>query len=194
MRLWRILICKIFLLLILLSQNVSGKYIALKVGVYDFTSEFARDFYKTSPLLLVSSNLLEMSRIDMNLTTGITYTWVRYNKERHTLTMVPVFVTMIYNLPNVGSRVKPYFGSGMGFLAKYDKNDWLSESHKNYTYGYHVQAGFKIQTTKRIVFAITMQYNSFTPPINESSDVSGVTHTLDIRYNLGKLLKKIPKD
>lgn len=180
-------------MLFLPAQNVSGKYFALKLGIYDFTSEASRDFYSTAPLFLVSTNIVELARLDFNLTAGIAYNRIKYNNTRHTLRMFPAFFSMVYNLPNVGSKFQPFFGSGIGFMAKFDKNEWLPAPHVNYTYGYHILTGFNIPINKRLTFGFTMQYNAFTPPDRESIDVSGVIHTFELKYNLGKLLKKVNK-
>jgi|GEM_PF-928576 len=189
----RNLICKAFVIMLLSTNSVMGRYIAVKVGLYDFTSEVSRDFYSTTPLLLVGTNIFEMARLEINFSAGMAYNKISYSDSKHTLNMYPAFVTMVYNLPNVGSRVQPYFGSGLGFLAKFDKNEMLPNPHINYTYGYHILAGLKTHLKKRYSIAFTMQYNSFTPSNTESINVSGVIHTLELRYNLGKLLKTTNK-
>lgn len=183
----RILICNLFV--IILITNVSGKYLSAKIGIVDFTSEASRDFYHTTPVLVLSSNVVQMARLDVVLSLGYSHTKVNYNDTKHNVNAFPGFVSMMYNLPNVGSRVAPYFGSGIGFLAKYDKNEWLSKAHKSYTYGYHILAGCYVPMNKRLAIDISMQFTSFTPPNNESIDVSGVVHTIGIRYNFGKFLK-----
>jgi len=167
--------------------SVCAKYVSLSGGMYDYSTEAARDFYALSPMAQLSASILEFDRVQILVASGMAYKKVLYNANKHTVMLLPISSSMLYHLPNLGSKLRPYFGAGLGMVVKYDKNKWLDNAHIVTSYGYNLLFGFSYRLTDRWGLGTCMTYHLFNPPNMESINVSGINTAIELRYELGTL-------
>ena len=119
----------------------------------------------------------------MSLTTsaGFSFTAIKYNDHHHYLYLVPVMVTMNYELPNPGAKVFPVIGAGISLLGKADHNKDFANTSYSFTYGYHASLGIRIKTKGSLIWTVDITYNFLVPPVIEELNVSGVIVTVGVR-------------
>ena len=180
----KILICKLLLFFILSQFSLLAKDFSIHIGVYDFTDEAAKEFYIIAPSLMLSYDCLETSYLSLNISAGFSFNSVRYNSRRHNLFMVPIFISILYDLPNPESRIHPFIGGGLSLLGKADKNPSFEKPHFSGTYGYHIVGGISISINKKVMLTFEIKYNNLIPPSIENLNVSGIMSTIGIKVPL----------
>ena len=182
MKLSKNLICKIVLTLFLLVQlSLSAQDFTARMGIYDFTDEAATEFYVLAPTIIFGYDCLKMSRLALNVSAGFSFNSFKYQSKKHNLYMVPLFVSMLYELSNPESKVHPYIGAGFSLLGKADKNQTMEIVHYSLTYGYHAIGGFYIDLKKKAALTFEFRYNFLITPAMEELNPSGVISTVGIR-------------
>lgn len=188
MKLLRILICKLFLFS-LFTVHVSAGNLSTRFGFFDFTDEITSEFYGITPVFLVSYDMVKISYMKMNVSAGISRHDLLYNSTDHQVGMYPVNISFVYQLPGLKTRLYPFFGGGLTGIYKIDKNEWLVSPHKSFSYGYHFLFGINYLIFKRWTLGLNFQYNFLHASNIESVNLSGALPSLEIKYNLDKLLK-----
>ncbi len=182
MKLSKTLICKIALSLFMFVQlSLTAQDFTVRLGIYDFTDEAATEFYVLAPTVLLGYDCLKMSRLELNVTVGLSFNSVKYQSRKHNLYMVPLFVSMLYELSNPESKVHPHIGGGFSLLGKADKNQTMNIVHSSLTYGYHAIGGFHIELKKKIALTFEFRYNFLITPAMEELNPSGIITTAGIR-------------
>jgi outer membrane protein W len=164
----------------LFSQDLN-----IRAGVYDFTDIVATEFYIVAPSVFIGYDCFTMSRLKFNVSAGFSYNSIKYNSNRHNLYMIPLFISMIYELPNPKSKIKPYVGGGLSFLSKADNNKSLEKTHYSITYGYHAIGGLYFGIKEKVTLNFDMRYNLLLNPAMEEIDISGIISTVGIIIHLG---------
>jgi hypothetical protein len=132
------------MLCLLVQLSLSAQDFTARIGIYDFTDEAAYEFYVIAPTVIFGYDCLKMSRLTLNVSAGFSFNSFKYQSKKHNLYMVPLFVSMLYELTNPESKVHPYIGGGFSLLGKADKNQTLKMVHYSFTYGYHAIGGLYI--------------------------------------------------
>ena len=182
----RILTYSGLLLIQVLFSPAWGQGICVKAGVYDFTDVTAREFYQLAPVITVGGDLWKESRLALHLSGGIAYNAVKYNDHLHHLVLVPIFVTMNYDLPNPDSRIWPTIGAGLSLAGKADVNSDLEKTNYTMTYGFIALGRINILLKKELILMIEGGYNFLMPAVNEEIDISGVIGTVGLRVPLSR--------
>ncbi len=186
MKLLKNLIYKIILMLCLLVQlSLSAQDFTARIGIYDFTDEAATEFYVVAPTVIFGYDCLKISRLTLNVSAGFSFNSFKYQSKKHNLYMVPLFVSMLYELTNPESKVHPYIGGGFSLLGKADKNQTLKTVHYSFTYGYHAIGCLHIDLKRKTVLTFDMRYNFLITPAMEELNPSGIISTVGIRIPVG---------
>jgi len=122
-----------------------------------------------------------MSRLALNVSAGFSFNSFKYQSKKHNLYMVPMFVSMLYELSNPESKVHPHIGGGFSMLGKADKNQTMDIVHYSLTYGYHIIGGFYIDLKGKIALTFELRYNFLITPAMEELNPSGIITTAGIR-------------
>ena len=181
----KILICRLLVFFFLSQSFLLAKDFSVHIGVYDFTDAAAKEFYIIAPSLMLSFDCLETSYLSLNISAGFSFSSVRYNSRRHNLFMLPVFMSILYDLPNPESRIHPFIGGGLSLLGKADKNPLFEKPHFSGTYGYHMVGGIRISLNKKVMLTCEIKYNHLIPPSVENLNVSGIISLIGISIPLG---------
>jgi hypothetical protein len=174
----KILICEI--LIVAISIEVQAQKVTARAGIYDFTDEAAREFYLLSPVVFAGCDFPLISRLAIGVSAGFGYHSFKYNSGRHHLYLVPVFISLLYELPVSDTKVVPYLGGGFGLCAKSDKNLSLEHAHHSFTYGYHVCGGLALKLNDKVSLSFDIRYNLLVPPAMEELNISGVITTVGV--------------
>jgi outer membrane protein W len=160
--------------------------VALKAGVYDFTDNTAREFYIIAPTFLAGYDVWHKSRLSLQVSTGLSFNSIKYNGHHHYLYMVPVLLTVNYELLNPDSRIRPVIGAGMGIMGKADVNSSLDNTHYSFTYGYHATGGLHFEVNKKLTLTLELTYNLLMPPVPEELNVAGLITAIGVLLPVGK--------
>jgi hypothetical protein len=90
MRPLKILICKIVVALCMVPSAGWSQSLLLRSGIYDFTDNTAREFYKVAVVFSAGANVWNRERMHLSVSAGLGFNSVRYNGHRHNLYMIPV--------------------------------------------------------------------------------------------------------
>lgn len=186
MRLSRILIFSGLSLLLICSSSIKGQPILVRLGIYDFTDITAREFYLLAPVIIAGGDVWKESRLSLNLSAGFGYNSVKYNEHRHHLYIVPILLTMNYDLPNPDAKIWPVIGGGLSLFGKADSNKDLDKIHYGITYGFHANGRLNIALKKNFFFTIDIGYNFLMPPANEELDLSGFISSVGMRIPVAR--------
>jgi hypothetical protein len=159
---------------------IKGQAVSIRAGIYDFTDITAREFYVLAPAILAGYNVWQKSRLSLQLSTGLSFNSVKYNDHRHYLYMVPVLLTVNYDLLNPDSKVHPVIGAGIGLMGKADVNSSLEKTHYSMTYGYHATGGLHFLLKQKVTLTLELTYNLLFPPVPEELDIAGLITTVGI--------------
>ena len=172
MKLLKILICS---LLILLFNNSFSKAqsFSTRLGVYQFSDITASEFYFFAPTLLCDYDIWRISQMSLQITTGFSYNQIKYNSHHHYLYMIPVLVSVNYDLPNPGARIYPVIGVGLTFIDKIDKNKDLQKTYYSLFYGYHITGKIVYKLNGKVNLTFDLTYNLMIPPSNEELNING---------------------
>ncbi len=190
MRSWKILICSISLLCLLLPVSAGAQELSVRSGVYDFTNVTTREFYVLAPTFLIGYDFWTISRISFQVTSGISYNTSKYNADRHHLYMIPLFLTASYNLPNPHARLFPVIGGGFCLMQKFDKNASLQRTHYGITYGFQASGGLRYRFQPGFFITLDIAYNILIPFTTEETNINGFLTTIGLRIPLSKKLKR----
>lgn len=173
-------------LLLFLPPFVSlAQPLSLRVGIYEFTDVATREFYLLAPSVLAGYELWSKSHLALELSTGLGFRRVKYDDDHHYLYMVPLMMTMNYNLLNPESKVRPVIGFGAGLMGKADKNKNLDKVHYSLTYGYHIRGALEFPIKDKCTFILDMTFNQLLPPMPEVLDLAGVIVCVGVRIPVG---------
>ncbi|MGZ2370306.1 OmpW family outer membrane protein [Ancylomarina sp. YFZ004] len=195
MKWWMNLICKIFILSGLLTASqlraqTPNKELSIQLGMYDFTDELTREFYKTVPSLNLGIDLYKRKQLSFSVYSGISYTKFNYNSRKHHLVIIPLNAMGRFKFLSNDTKISPYFGSGIGLFFKTENNDWMNKSFNTISYSYLLNTGFDFPIGKEIVFSIDLKYIFTMEALDEEIDYSGISSTLGIRIPLKKNKQK----
>jgi hypothetical protein len=185
----RISICNLIFLAIILPGRVPAQACSARLGLYEFTDITAREVYINAPALLLGFEIWRMSRLDLQLASGIAYNRFKYNSHHHNLFMVPLTVTLEYDLDNSGANIRPAAGMGLSFMEKIDSNKDLAKTHYSFAYGYHAQGGIRISLSDNLVMTFDLTWNLLLPPVQEDININGILVSLGIEKR-GKMVKR----
>lgn len=169
-----------FFLVFLISANDIG----IEIGIYDFTDEASKEFYKIAPALVFSYEIVKKTKLSFNLTSGIFFTVTSYNRSKHYLTMIPFHSSIIYNFKEPDLKFQPFIGGGFSIQVKFDLNPVFNQPHFSATYGYHMLAGIKVPVKERVKFFGKLKYNILIPPYLEDLNTSGIISTIGFKFML----------
>ena len=174
MRLSTVLIFSLIGFLLPGPPVLKGKPVSLRTGIYIFTEETASEFYLLAPAWTVGYDVWHKSRLSLQVSTGFAYNSMKYDDHRHHLYMVPLLVTMTYDLPNPDARIWPCAGMGAGLLGKADQNISYPAVHYSLSYGFHILGGLKIRLKGGWVLQTELLYNFLIPPVADDIGMSGI--------------------
>jgi len=189
MKSMKILICSL-LFCNLIFTNKQGftqnqaKEFSVHLGVFDFTGEAAREFYKIAPSIIMGTNLYKKKNISLKVFTGLSFASVRYNSRRHYLYLIPLNLIGVYTLTESNTQIQPYFGTGLGIYYKIDKNANLDKAHDSFTYGYILNAGFDFPLKKTKILTFDIKYHFVMPPTFEEINYGGIIPSIGIKIPL----------
>ena len=163
-----------------LCQN-STKDLSFHFGIYDFTDEVAKEFYGFAPSALIAIHFLKTKHLSLNISSGLSYTSVKYNEKRHNIFMVPLNVIALYTFAEPDTRLRPFIGTGLGLHFKSDRNVWLPEPHNTITYGYIINAGMDFPLNSRLTLSVDLKYKFLVPSAVEALNVSGILLSVGIK-------------
>lgn len=182
MKLLKILIFSFLTTLIFSSTYTKAQPLSVQLGIYEFTGNAASEFYILAPTILVGYDVWKSSRLSSHISPGLCYTQIKYNNHHHYLYMIPLMVTVNYDLPNPDSRVWPVIGAGFSLLGKVDQNKDLAKTHYSFIYGYHATGGLRFQQKNNIILTLDLTYNLLIPPIMEDVNMNGVIIAIGLRF------------
>ena len=174
----------------LAPARVSSQELSVAAGIYDFTDITTREFYLLAPTLSIGADMWKKSRMSVHLATGLSFTSVKYNSHRHYFYMVPLTVTVHYDLGDPGSKVYPVIGMGFRLAGKADVNRDFERTHYTLTYGYLAGGGIRWKPVKKITLSFDLMYNLMMPPVPDELNLSGVSVLLGARFPLRSAGKK----
>ena len=174
------MIYNIALFLIIAPFVTKGQAISIRAGIYDFTDITAREFYVVAPIILAGYDVWRKSHLGLQLSTGLSFNSIKYNDHRHYLYMVPILLTVNYDLLNPDSKVHPVIGAGIGLMGKADVNSNLKKTHYSMTYGYHATGGLHFLVNQKITLTLELTYNFLMPQVPEELDIAGLITTFGI--------------
>jgi len=183
------LIYKIFVLACIFSswqltaQN-PAKELSIQLGMYDFTDDISREFYKTIPSLNLGIDLFKRKQLSFSLYSGISYTKFDYNSRKHQLIIIPLNAMGRYKFILNDTKISPYFGSGIGLFYKSENIAWMNKSFDTISYSYLLNTGFDYPIGKEIILSIDLKFVFTMEPLKEEIDYSGISPILGIRIPL----------
>ena len=180
-----ILTSSLVTLIMITPREMNAQAVSLRAGVYDFTDNTAREFYVIAPTFLAGYDVWHKSRLSLRLSTGLSFNSIKYNGHHHYLYMVPVLLTVSYELLNPDSRIHPVIGAGMGIMGKADVNSSLDKTHYSLTYGYHATGGLHFNVNQNLMLTLELTYNLMMPPAPEELDVAGLITTVGVLLPVG---------
>lgn len=180
-----ILTFSLVIFLMITPRALIGQAVSIRAGVYDFTDNTAREFYIIAPTILAGYDVWHKSRLSLQLSTGLSFNSIKYNGHHHYLYMVPLLLTVNYELLNPDSRVHPVIGAGMGIMGKADVNSSLDKTHYSMTYGYHATGGLHFEVNQNLTLTLELTYNLLMPPAPEELDIAGLITTVGARLPVG---------
>jgi hypothetical protein len=195
MKFSRILICKLFAIGIValptsvFSQTVP-KELSIQGGIYDFTDETSREFYKIAPSLSVAWDVYKRNNLSFSVLSGLSHSSVKYNSRRHHMNLVQLNFLCRYVLTQTDTKIRPYMGSGLGVFFKSDKNKTLNRTHHSFMYGYLINTGIDFPMKNDGTMFLDLKFVFVIPSESEEINVSGVSPTLGIRIPINGGRKK----
>jgi len=176
-------LCKKGLLLfLLLIVKVNAATIWVSLGVYDFTDDISKEFYKYGQSFRVSCDFGQISALKLSATTGGSFSNVPYHGDDHEMFILPLLLSWKYFLWSEQSKIYPVIGSGAGIYAKMDHNEYFPKKRYSFTYGYHFTSGLNYKISNRLTSKFEMRYNILISPGTEDINSSGFDVLLGIGF------------
>jgi len=182
MKLSNNLIYKLFILFIIfLPFPVLANNLMLQFGIYDFTDEVSKEFYKIAPSAIIATDIYKKTHLSFNISSGATFTSVNYNSKRHKLLIIPLNLIALYTITEPDTKIRPFIGAGLGLIFKFDKNPWFERPYYSATYGYIINTGLEFPLKNRLSFILDIKYKILIPPSIEDLNVSGISSTIGLK-------------
>jgi len=178
----KILIYSMLTIFIFGSSVSKAQIPSVRVGIYDFVDNTASEFYVLAPTMILGYDILKISQLNLEVSTGFSFNRIRYNSHYHFLYMIPLMPTMYYNLLNPDSKVWPSIGIGVSMLGKADHNRDFDKTHYSLAYGYHATGRLNIPVKGDLLLILEMTYNLLIPPRLEEVNLSGVILTVGLKF------------
>jgi len=180
------LIFKVFILAGILSSwqlraQTPAKELSIQLGMYDFTNDLPREFYKRIPSLNLGIDFYKRKNLSFSVYTGLSYTEVDYNSRKHQLVIIPLNIMGRYKFLSNDTKISPYFGSGVGLFYKSNNTSSLSKKIEKISYSYLLNTGFDFPIGKKIIFSIDLKYVFTMETLEEEIDYSGISPSIGIR-------------
>jgi hypothetical protein len=191
MKLSKNTICKCAALCVL-SLAIASNAINLSgaIGVYDFTDEVSKEFYKLAMSGKISFDFFEKAGFAGGLCTGASFSTVPYNGGDHDFLMVPLILTGKYTYTPAQTSLQPFWAIGIGGYGKMDHNEWFTKNHYAATYGYSFTTGVSLPLKQRLLLVADIGVHILISPSYEDINTGGVQTTLGIAYKPGKMEHK----
>lgn len=162
------------------TSNAAGFWI--NAGVYNFSNDISRQFYKFGWSGKISYDFLELSQLKFSIVSGGSYSKVPYNQEEHEMYLIPLQLSWRYNFVMINSKIYPFFGSGIGGYLKMDQNEIFPKRRYNISYGYHFFTGLEYKISDLLRTRFEMRQNMLIPPALEDIDPSGLDILIGVGY------------
>jgi hypothetical protein len=190
MKLLKILTFKILMGLFLIPLTGWSQSLYLRSGIYDFTSNTAREFYQLAVAVSVGADVWNPGRLHLSVSSGLAFNAVRYNGHRHNVYIIPLNLDLNYDLLNPKSKVRPTFGLGVMLVGKIDDNIDFSKTFLALSYGYRATGGLRISLPKEMFLTFDLSYNLVLSPDSEEINISGVMAMAGLQIPVCKAHKK----
>lgn len=168
-------------LLVVLISSGRADVLWTNAGIYDFTNDVAREFYKFGWSGRLAYEYQASSRIGLEMQTGANFSTVPYNGEEHQMYLYPLQITWKYYFETDQPKLAPYFGTGVGGYYKMDNNEFFKGRRWAFLYGYHLCSGIKYNFKRALPFRFELRYNLLMPPNTQDLNSSG----LDVLVGFG---------
>ncbi len=172
--------------LLFICVGLRGNSLGIKTGIYDFTDEATRDFYKVGYSVLGDYSFYTSPFIQFDIQTGLTYSTTDYNGKRHNQFVFPLQATYISYILGDGANLAlvPYFGVGVGAYYSLDTAQALDKDYKKTTYGYHFLMGFAHELSEKTSLTCELKNNIIMSHYLEDIEISGINLLVGLRYEL----------
>jgi hypothetical protein len=177
------LIC--FTVFALWVNPVHAGSFSTKMGIYDFSGNEAREFYKYAYTVLGTYAFWESPISRLEVSSGAIYTSVEYDASKHQLLIIPLHLSCVlgYQIQVGGNGIKPFIGGGLSGYYKRDKSATSGKSYEFVTYGYHSIIGFMIPVGYNTSFIFEMRNNMvMSTNTMEEIDFSGTSSLFGFNY------------
>jgi len=174
---------KVFFLFLLLVFKTNASTVWISSGIYDFTDDVSKEFYKYGWGFRVSCDFWQISALRLSATTGGTFSNVPYHGDDHEMFIVPLLFSWKYLLGSEQSKFYPFIGSGIGVYAKMDHNEYFPKKRYSFTYGYHFTTGLNYKISNRLTSKFETRYNILISPGTEEINSSGFDILLGIGFS-----------
>ena len=186
MKLLTSLICKrlIFLTILIpatVSSQTSENSFSVMAGIYDFTDESSKEFYHIVPSVILTFHFYQKTHFSLKISSGLSYTRVKYNEKYHSLYLVPINLNTEYKFNENDTRIRPFLGTGVCLHFKADKNDWMDHAQYTLAYGYSLNAGVDFPFRGNLILTCEINYLLLMPSLNESLSMRGVLTLIGIK-------------
>ncbi|MCB0283565.1 MAG: outer membrane beta-barrel protein [Calditrichaeota bacterium] len=168
---------------VLISKSNASE-LWVNAGIYDFTNNVSKEFYKYAQSFRVSYDFYQLSQLSFSITTGFSSSSRPYNGDDYDMYLIPVQLSWQYSFLVNNSDIMPFIGSGAGFYAKMDHNEIFPKNYYTGTYGYHLFSGLQYRITERLKCKFETRYNILISPALEDINSSG----FDILLGVGIVL------
>ncbi len=187
----KILTCSLILGIILNSGNLRAQAIGIKAGVYEFTDITASEFYSYAvPAVLVEGEVWKKNHLSLQLTSGLAFTQTTYKSNRHHLFMIPLYITVNYELTNSGAKIFPVLGMGLTFIEKIDKNKDKNYNFNIFEVGYHIDGKLIYRINEKMRLNIGLNYTNMIPMPGEILNINGITPSIGFCYLFNRKINK----
>jgi hypothetical protein len=190
MKLLKILIFKLLLVCCLIPAAGWSQSLYLRTGIYDFTDNTAREFYKMAVVLSAGVDVWNRERLYLCVSSGLAFNSVKYNGHRHNLFIVPVILDVNVDLLSSKSKVVPTIGMGLILVGKIDQNIDFDKTFLALSYGYRATGGLRFNLKNKLFLTFDLSYNLVLPPDSEEINISGVMTMVGLAIPISTSQKK----
>jgi Outer membrane protein beta-barrel domain len=166
-------IYKTFFILTFLICKTNASEIWVDGGLYDFTNNVSKEFYKYAWSFRVSYDFYQVSQLSFSITSGFSSSSRPYNGDDYDMYLVPLQLSWKYKFLVSESDIIPFIGSGIGFYEKMDHNEIFPKNYYSATYGYHLFSGLQYNISEEIKLKFETRYNILISPALEDINSSG---------------------
>ncbi|MBN1533137.1 MAG: hypothetical protein JXA20_10780 [Spirochaetes bacterium] len=160
--------------------------LSAKIGAWDFTGDGTRDFYGTVPSFALSCTLFDGYTCNLDISTGLAFTVIRYDSRRHYFYLLPLQLSFLVRLLREPSLLAPYLGAGAGGYYKIDRSPTARKTYHFVTYGYHFMIGTHINLSDSISLVVEIKYCFCMTNVMEEINISGLNPSAGVCYRFGR--------